>query len=270
MEHDPGFADCCQAFAESYELSNAPAMLELEQSVLGCNYGATSWTTRAQAAEIVGALGLGPGVQLLEVGAGSGWPGLYLAELSGCDVTLVDLPVSALEKARRRAMRDGSADRVTAVSGSGESLPFCDSTFSAISHSDVLCCLPGKIRMLNECRRVAKVGAAMLFSVISVPRSLDSETRRKALEVGPPFVDSGESYPEMLPSTGWRVVNVRDVTSEYGESLRTLVAGLKESRALEAVLGRDGVAESIHHRQSQIAAIEQGALVREVFLVTAV
>ena len=111
---------------------------------------------------------------------------------------------------------------------------------------------------------------AMLFSVISVPRSLDSETRRRALEVGPPFVDSERPYPEMLSSTGWRVLKVRDVTIEYHESLCTLVKGFRESRALEAALGHDGVAESIGHRRSQIASIERGALVREVFLATAV
>jgi protein-L-isoaspartate O-methyltransferase len=37
-------------------------------------------------------LGLDPTVRLLDVGAGSGWPALYLAKISGCDVTMSDIP----------------------------------------------------------------------------------------------------------------------------------------------------------------------------------
>ena len=70
-------------FAGSYERSRLPAVRELERNVLGCDYGGTSWTTRAQAEHIAESLTLRPGVQLLEVGAGSGWPGLFLASLTG-------------------------------------------------------------------------------------------------------------------------------------------------------------------------------------------
>jgi hypothetical protein len=65
-------------FAHNYERSSLPAVRELEQRVLGCDYGGTSWTTREQADHIAEALELGPGMQLREVGAGSGWPGLWV------------------------------------------------------------------------------------------------------------------------------------------------------------------------------------------------
>jgi len=41
---------------------------------------------------------------LLDVGTGRGWPALYLAQRSGCSVVGTDLPLAALNKARRRAV----------------------------------------------------------------------------------------------------------------------------------------------------------------------
>ncbi len=49
----------------------------------------TNWTMRHEARLAGELLQLGPGKRLLEVGAGSGWPGLYLAGTTGCDVRLV-------------------------------------------------------------------------------------------------------------------------------------------------------------------------------------
>ena len=73
-----------------------PAVQAVERVVCGCDYGGTSWATRDEVDQIAVALDLAPGVGLLEVGAGSGWPALYLAGHSGCDVTLVDLPFEGI------------------------------------------------------------------------------------------------------------------------------------------------------------------------------
>ncbi|MCK5326566.1 MAG: class I SAM-dependent methyltransferase, partial [Woeseiaceae bacterium] len=134
--------DCCQAFADSYDRSLLPAMRKVEEAVLGCDYGGTSWTTRQQAQQMIAMLELEQDQRLLDIGAGSGWPALYLAEQSGCEATLVDIPMNALEHARVRARQDSMSDRVWTVSGDGTALPFDDDTFDVVSHSDVLCCLP--------------------------------------------------------------------------------------------------------------------------------
>src|SRR5262249_40427401 len=91
---------------ELYVRAQSPVMLSLERRVCGCDFGAISWTTRAEAQRISALLQLRPGLRLLDVGAGSGWPGLYMALLSGCDVLLVDLPLAVLRIAVERARRD--------------------------------------------------------------------------------------------------------------------------------------------------------------------
>ena len=172
---------CSCHFETRYERHSHPDMRALERDVLGCDYGGTSWTTKSQADGIAGALGLENGVNLLEIGSGSGWPGIYTAGLSGCDITLLDLPLNALRYATERAREEGLAGSSRAVAASGAALPFKSGSFEAICHSDVLCCLPEKPDMLRECRRVAAVGARMLFYVIAPASGLSGTKLDKAM-----------------------------------------------------------------------------------------
>ncbi len=263
------FEGCCEAFAASYEVSNLPAMREVERTVLGCDYGGTSWTTSAQATHIVEMLGLRQGLKLLDIGAGSGWPGLFLADTSGCEVTLLDLPVSALAKAIKRARSDGIDDRVDAIAASGSALPFGNACFDVISHSDVLCCMPEKLEMLRECRRIATDRAKMLFSVIAVVRDLPAADHRRAVDAGPPFVDAPNSYVDLLEECGWQLIECIDATAEHRESLSALVKAFDDSADLSVALGVDVVSEARKRRQEQIAVIDAGLLVREILVATA-
>ena len=64
--------DLTERFAGDYRLGQAEIMREIERLVFGCDYGATSWTTRPEAQDVARLLALKPGSRLLEVGAGSG------------------------------------------------------------------------------------------------------------------------------------------------------------------------------------------------------
>src|SRR5260370_42212388 len=92
--------------ASDYEIGQSTVMLEIEQRVRGSAYGATSWTTRAQAEMAAARLGLATRRCLRELGGGSGWPALFLATLSGCEVVVADLPLSGLRIARARGVCD--------------------------------------------------------------------------------------------------------------------------------------------------------------------
>ena len=144
--------DC---FSRTYaHLSSSETMLEIERAVCGCDYGCTSWTTKDETRQITELLDIKPGMRLLDIGSGSGWPGLFLTQESGCDVVLTDLPFEGLEVAKRRAEKDGLTERCTIAQADGTALPFQDASFDAIYHSDVLCCLLEKQAVLAGCRRV--------------------------------------------------------------------------------------------------------------------
>jgi len=261
--------DCCQTFADSYDLSCLPAMRRVEEAVLGCDYGGTSWTTRQQAIQMIELLGIARDQHLLDIGAGAGWPALFVADQSGCDVTLIDIPLNALGQARARADKDSIADRVNAIAASGAALPFDDATFDVVSHSDVLCCLPEKLEMLRECRRVIRGGATSLFSVISIPQDLPRADHDRAIEAGPPFIDAPGDYGELLEKTGWSVTERTDVTPEYRQSLTALVEALQSDATLREALGDDKINESYERRGEQVASIDAGLLKREIFLAVA-
>lgn len=261
---------CCCQFAAHYDCAALPAVRAFEREVLGCDYGGTSWTTRDQATHIAKSLGLVADSELLEIGCGSGWPGLYLSSTTACSVTLMDLPFNALGQARERARIDGILDRVGVVCASGEALPLADGSFLCISHSDVLCCLPEKREMLAECRRVADENALMHFSVIEPVAGISPANRRRVSDTGPPFVDIESSYPALLDETGWQVEQRIDVSTAYADSLAKLAAGLAERPELKAAYGVESAEEARRHREDQLALVRAGLMQRVIFLVRAV
>jgi len=260
-------ADRCGCdFVSSYEQSRLPIMREVERSVLGCDYGGTSWTTRVQADGIAKILNLQAGVNHLDVGSGSGWPALFLARSSGCDVTLVDIPMIALSLANQRVAEEGLDNQCRAIVASGAALPFAAGAFDSLSHSDVLCCLPEKMEMLQECRRVVRSQAAMLFTVISISPGLAQADYAQAVEAGPPFIEAPAEYSQMVRESGWRIIGRQDVTADFAVSLRTLVATMTaRADEIAAAIGADELLEQKQHRQSQILAVEKGLLKREIF-----
>ena len=270
MKSQAGSTSCCCFFEQQHTQYTHPAMLALEKRVLGCDFGGTSWTTLEQAEQIPEALGLTTDSHLLEIGAGTGWPGLYLARQTGCCVTLLDLPFNSLNYALRRARDEQPDNKCCAGSASAAALPFQNASFSVISHSDVLCCLPEKLVMLEECRRVARPGATMLFYVIAPASGLSSNDIGEACEVGPPFVGINEDYARMLAVSGWQVLKKNDLTAAYLDALRRLLAAMKTSaKSLEPVFGGEEYDAQLLHRARQISAIERGLLVREMYLAKA-
>lgn len=257
-------------FAGSYELSTLPAVKAVERSALGCDYGGTSWTTAAQVPHIVSSLRLEAGTRLLEAGSGAGWPGLYLSRNSGCAVTLLDIPLNALRLAAGRAAEDGIGERVDVVNGNATALPFTAAAFDCVSHSDVLCCLPEKREMLEECRRIVHGDGRMHFSVIEAAGGLDPASLARVREAGPPFVETNAPYAELLPRTGWRLVEHVDITSEFGDTLERFVAGLEAgANALTDAFGAGAFAEAVARRKEQIRIVRARSLLRSVYVAAA-
>ena len=257
-------------YAKYAEFARSAPMRDLERSVCGCDYGSTSLTTRREAERIAQLLELRPGAKLLDVGAGSGWPGLYLAQLTGCDVVLVDLPLAALRIALERATADSMSQHCEVVAADGAALPFKDAAFDALSHSDVLCCTPDKLGVLRDCRRVAREGARTAFTVIALAPSLADSERQIAIASGPTFVDVQDDYAVLLGQSGWYLQERTDLTAEFLQFMRTELEGMQaRADALAKVFGSDDFTERVRRRRATIAAVDVGFLRRELFVARA-
>lgn len=125
-------------FSERYGQPVSDAAAAVERAAIGGNFGASGYTTLAQAGALAERLELRPGVRLLDVGAGRGWPGLYLAAQTGCDVVLADVPEPGLRAALASAQGQGLLPRSSIVMASGTHLPFRGRSFDAVVHTDTL------------------------------------------------------------------------------------------------------------------------------------
>jgi len=128
-----------ERFAGRYRVAPAEVFRRIELAVIGGDWGANGYTTMAQADTLARELGLRPGVRLLDLGAGRGWPGLYLAAGTGCQVVLADVPIEGLRSAAARAEREALAARAAPVGASARRPPFTAAAFDAVVHTDVLC-----------------------------------------------------------------------------------------------------------------------------------
>jgi len=162
----------------------------------------------------------------LDVGAGAGWPGLYFAKETGCDAVLVDLPLSGLLAATKRAAQDRISDHCRVAVADGSRMPFRDGSFDAVSHSEVLCCLEDKRGVLEACRRVIRDDGRMVFTVIWITPGLSRADHKRALEAAPEFGESETDYPTLLAQTGWTVTDCLDVSEVYGASTSAVREGL--------------------------------------------
>ena len=253
-----------ERFADKYRLCCSPVRLDIERDALGADYGSTGYTTRAQADELGRLLSLRPGVRLADIGAGSGWPGLYLAKRTGCQVFGTDLPFDGLERARARARSDGLQGCAYAVA-TGRSQPFRPGSFDAVVHTDVLCCLGPKLSMLRACRALLRPGGRLAFTTILVAAGLDAAEHRRAVRAGPWQVLARRPYPELVEQAGFTNIVDIDVSEEYG---RVQASWLDATEARAEEVRR--ITSDLEFQDAQMdrrrarAAIEEGLLRRSL------
>lgn len=254
-------------FEEAYARSEHSVMQAIERVVCGCDFGGNSWTHREQADKQIHMLGLDEGAELIDLGAGTGWPGLYMAKQTGCAVTLVDLPIVGLDLAQQRAEEEGLSDRIFTRVADAADLPYPAASFDAISHSDLLCCLVRKLAVLEQCRRIIRPGGRMVFTVISVAPGLSQSGYTRALANAPDFVEVEDDYLTLLNASGWLVTDQVDLTKEYENSCaRQVEADMTHQGDLAKLLGPRKAEERLAGWHSKFAAIQEGLFLREMFV----
>jgi cyclopropane fatty-acyl-phospholipid synthase-like methyltransferase len=235
--------------------------------VFGANIDVNGYTTVAQAERLAHELKLRPGMLLLDVGSGAGWPGLHIASVTGCDVVLSDQPRPALQRALRHGSRANLDGRCSAVQMTATTFPFAAGMFDGIVHTDVMCCLGNKLAVLKAMRRLLKPSGRMAFTTIHTPPDLDAARKKLAHRYGPRMVNSRLEYPVMLDGVGFRNVRSTDITNEYSRISRAWYkARGRYDEELRAALGDERVCEMECDSRLNVHGIERGLLRRSVFV----
>ena len=247
----------------TYSVGGHPVAREVERRTLGSDFGANGYATLAEVDELIDLLSLGPGRRLLDVGAGQGWPGLYLARQTGCEVVLADVPLEGPIAAARRAALDGTASRALPLVARGEALPVRPASMDAVAHTDVLCCLRPKRAVLQATRRALRPGGATAFSAIFPAPGLPPARARRAIEVGPPECGLRTSYPSLLRSAGYVDIVEQDLTPAYLTTARgKLTVAEQFADGMADMLGREAFDDMQAQRRLAVGAIADGILRR--------
>lgn len=119
--------------------------------------------------------------------------------------------------------------------------------------------------MLRACHRILKPGGIIAFVVVAIAGRLPDRDVAEAIEVGPPFVDAGSGYRELMIGAGFEDVTVTDVTDDF---LTTTRAWLHEwvdaADQLIPAVGIEAFDGVRDENQRTVDAIERGLLCRHL------
>lgn len=99
--------------------------------------------------------------KVLEVGCGVGITACYLAKKVGCALTSIDLNEQMIAWAKKRAEREGLAERITFRPADAQDLPFEDASFDAVISESVTAFARDKPKAISEYKRVLKPGGCV-------------------------------------------------------------------------------------------------------------
>ncbi len=118
---------------------------------------------------------------------------------------------------------------------------------------------------MGACKDVLKSdGRIAGYTIHTRPRLTPSELER-AVELGPSEVLADGSPAEQCEETGFRVVSVEDVTTEFRTTCETI---LREWSSLEAELraedGDEVFEEEMRKKSNMVAGVDKGLLARSL------
>jgi ubiquinone/menaquinone biosynthesis C-methylase UbiE len=157
-----------------------------------CPYGQRFWVeaphpfvTRERLHE---ALGPVAGQRLLEVGPGTGYYAIAMADRLGAagHLDLLDVQQEMLDHTLREAGRRGLAGRMTATQGNAQALPYPDAAFDGAYIALTLGEVPDQVAALRELARVVRPGGRVVVGeLFGDPHMVTSrQLRERAAQAG--------------------------------------------------------------------------------------
>jgi sarcosine/dimethylglycine N-methyltransferase len=148
--------------------------------------------------------------RVLDIGAGYGGAGRYLAKTTGAHVTCLNLSEVENERNRKQTEEQGLSDRVSVVHGSFEAIPESDNSFDLVWSQDAILHSGNREKVLDEVARVLKSGGEFIFTD---PMQADVIRDASALQpiydrIHLPNLASIAFYEQALKDRGFEVIEI--------------------------------------------------------------
>jgi SAM-dependent methyltransferase len=194
--------------------------------------------------ELAGALGLAPGMRVLDVGSGIGGPSRYVAATYDCHVVGIDLTEEYCGTAALLSDRVGLGDRVEYHPGNALAMPFADAEFEVAYTQHVAMNIADKARLYGEVWRVLQPGGR--FGIFDLLQGAGGEVVYPvpwARDASTSFVVPPPELRRLLEAAGFEVVSWRETVAGAHQWIDQMKARMAEPNpppsALRLLLGED-------------------------------
>jgi cyclopropane fatty-acyl-phospholipid synthase-like methyltransferase len=198
--------------------------------------------------EAIDKLSIDSSMRVLEVGGGIGGPSRYLANISGCHMTALELQADLNTTAQQLTLRCKLDDRVAHICGDILNGSPAGEIFDALVSWLTFLHIPDRKRLYQQCFAALKPGAGFYVEDL-FERGPFTARERNALsrEVYCDHLPSMQDYRRELGDAGFEGVELIDMTASWTEFVSTRRSGFERARernvALHGVEIVDGLGE---------------------------
>jgi cyclopropane fatty-acyl-phospholipid synthase-like methyltransferase len=206
--------------------------------------------------------GMAADARILDLGAGYGGSGRYLAGRFGCRVTCLNLSETQNALNRKLTAEAGLEDLVEVVHGDFEALPDADDTYDFIWSQDAILHSGNRSRVLNEIKRVLKIGGDLVFTDPMQSDDCPDGVLQPILDrIQLSTLGSFAFYREELARRDFEEVSVEDLTHQLRNHYYRVGQELRRNYdEAVALSGRTYVDNMLNGLQHWVDGADQGHL----------
>ncbi len=164
------------------------------------------------------AVGLRPGVHVLDVCSALGAPARHIAKKYGVKVTGLDFTKTMLAKAVERTKAAGLDSLITFVEGNAMDMPFKKETFDVVWGQEAWCYVTDKDQLMEEAARVLKPGGKIIFTDWVITGRVEEPLLAKLYEsMAFPYMETLQGWADLMKRYGFENTRIEDQTEEYAK-----------------------------------------------------
>ena len=161
-------------------------------------------------------LGLGPKSRVLDVGAGIGGPARYLAHMTGCHVTALEIQPELNAIAVDLTQRSGLGERITHICADALTCPLPAASFDAVVSWLAILHIPDRPRLCNRLARTLRAGGACYIEDLCMHAPFSADDLKSVREIVCGIsMSSIEDYVKDLQSASFINIAATDLTNDW-------------------------------------------------------